>query len=215
MGGNSQDLSCFLPCTDEEGAPFEEPVIFLVQSVSHSPLHHLLHELVDGLSDGRAFLDGEGIHRVDPTCLPRGCAYMHVIEYTQDEGKPPVLISSLDLSCDLAGDLSDKFTISPLLAHTFVVERLRNSSVFCVPGVSLFPHSWWGSTCSSSRRVHSSAFPPPLFASPLIDSHSSNCLSVFDKSMTLSTIVSIVIAFSIASRLPYHYISLRLLSITT
>ena len=54
---------------DEDGPPFEEPVVLLVPPVGEFPLDHLLHQLKDDLFDLWEFLDWEEVHTVTPQAL--------------------------------------------------------------------------------------------------------------------------------------------------
>ena len=56
---------------DENSPSFEEPVVLLIPLVPDTPLDNLFDPLEHRLLDWRALLDGEGVHIVNPACLPR------------------------------------------------------------------------------------------------------------------------------------------------
>ena len=81
---------------DEDGPPFEEPVVRIVPPISIFPFDHLFHQLEDGFLDLLAFLDGDGIHGIDPACFPWCRAAEDFFEFVFRKLKPPASPSFLE-----------------------------------------------------------------------------------------------------------------------
>ena len=143
---------------DEDGAPFEEPVVLLVPPVGNLPLDHLLDQLVHSFLDRWTSLDGEGVDAVYSACLPRGRAPEDLVKFLFRECSPAA--SSLDLPSDLSEDFLDRLVNSSPIAGILVIDG--PPELQCFQGIwSIFITSIliWEGLIPAPEDVKYSVFP--------------------------------------------------------
>ena len=142
-GGQAGDGSvvCWvLPVTalvDENGPPFQEPVVLILPVVYHSPFQQPLHQLVHRFFDWRALPDGEGVNRVHSACLPWCRAAENLVKLFFCEGTP-FTASPLEFLSNFSEDLLERLVLSPCLADFLVVDTSPERQRFFRVGERVF-----------------------------------------------------------------------------